>query len=68
MIRKTAPIVGAGRRCGVVLTDGERQWRRDISAQPVSQIIRSDEAEVTLARLVQRRLLLQSSAHPWVLG
>ena len=48
VIRKTAPILGAAAAAGLFSLMGTAM-AADISAQPVSQIVLSDEAEVTLA-------------------
>ena len=47
VIRKTAPIFGAAAAAGLFSLMGTAM-AADISAQPVSQIVLSDEAEVTL--------------------
>ena len=46
VIRKTAPILGAAAAAGLFSVMGTAM-AADISAQPVSQIVLSDEAEVT---------------------
>ena len=46
-IRKTAPILGTAAAAGLYSLMGTAM-AADISAQPVSQIVLSDEAEVTL--------------------
>jgi hypothetical protein len=48
VIRKTAPMLGAAAAAGLFSVMGTAM-AADISAQPVSQIVLSDEAEVTLA-------------------
>jgi hypothetical protein len=45
-IRKTAPILGAAAAAGLFSVMGTAM-AADISAQPVSQIVLSDEADVT---------------------
>jgi hypothetical protein len=47
VIRKTAPILGAAAAAGLFSVMGTAM-AGDISAQPLSQIVLSDEAEVTL--------------------
>ena len=46
-VRKTAPILGAAAAAGLFSVMGTAM-AADVSAQPVSQIVLSDEAEVTL--------------------
>jgi hypothetical protein len=46
VIRKTAPILGAAAAAGLLSVMGTAM-ASDISAQPVSQIVLSDETEVT---------------------
>lgn len=48
VIRKTAPILGAAAAAGLFSVMGTAM-AADISAQPVSQIVLSDEADVALA-------------------
>ena len=45
-IRKTAPILGAAAAAGLFSVMGTAM-AADISAEPISQIVLSDEAEVT---------------------
>lgn len=49
-IRKTAPILGAAAAAGLFSVMGTAM-AADISAQPVSQIVLSDEAVVTFVSL-----------------
>jgi hypothetical protein len=49
VVRKTAPILGAAAAAGLFSVMGTAM-AADIPAQPVGQIVLSDEADVTLAR------------------